>query len=117
MYALKPIKDSCGPIADRMSCDAMTWLAQKEAAQNRLNLDKMVNHPACERYQNILDTDREYALIKTGQAVLQKNICVVKTPEYQQGPWSQPFGQPLAGTTVPDRFEAWTRQKGYRETI
>lgn len=113
MYALRPVQDSCGPAADRLSCDAMTWLAQKEARENRAALDKMAHHPACSRYQSILDTDEEHRLIKTGQAVLQKNVCVVKTPEYQTGPWSAVF----SGPPVPERFAAWTRAKGARETI
>ena len=97
---------TCMNLADQLSCQNMLKLAQKEYHQNDDINRYMIEHPVCERFQNLADREQEYVLQKPLQ--FAKNLCMVKKPTYDQGDYvNQLHALPF------DRmqFEEWTRRK------
>lgn len=110
--------ESCMNVADAMSCQAQTMLAQREFQNNRTVTDYMVRHPVCERWQNLMDRQMESSLLYTQGTSLKKNclpegIMHLTHGVYtldQSGPWVTQH-TPIINP-VQERFDAWTRAKG-----
>jgi hypothetical protein len=102
--------------ADSMSCGAQVYLAKKETEQNSYYTRYLVDHPACPRFQDLMDREREHALQKTVGS--SKKLCIDKKPAFSEGPWSTQFQNLLGGEPLPNRnsifytkFDEWTSAK------
>lgn len=97
--------DMCYLYADAMSCDAQIGLAKKEVESNTYLLNHSINHPSCNRFNEILDKGQEYGLIKSQQTGLK--FCYIKPKDDANAPWEQQFASLLNTTT----FDQWTKAR------
>jgi len=108
--------NSCMLFADEMSCEAQSQLAQAEVYRNNSLNNYMLAHPACDRFNGLMDREEEYNLLKTVGS--NKKLCVNKRPSFSDGPWKQQFNlllgdapKPNATNVVYTKYDQWTRAK------
>lgn len=95
----------CDTYADKMSCDAQTVLAKQEVLRNAFLMDYVVNHPMCNRFNEISDKALEASLLQSQQTGLK--ICDDNPNITQDGPWTEQFSE--VGSIT--QFDRWTRAK------
>jgi hypothetical protein len=110
------IEQMCSTIADAMSCDAQIMLAKREVSDNTYMWDYSVNHPVCNRFNELMDRDAESGLFMTVGS--SKKLCVDKKPNFLDGPWKVQFqsllGEPSPVSTdaaVYMKYDVWTKAK------
>lgn len=98
--------NSCTMNADKISCDAMSFLAKDEYYKNKQFEEYLLQDPSCFRYQALANREEEHALQKNGG--LSRNVCFEKTEEFQKGPWEATYVPQIA---LPTFYDKWTRAK------
>jgi len=93
-------------LADAMSCDAMTKMAKNESLRNFQHRVFAASSPACERFIEISDKEKELSLF-AGNG-LARNMCFDQASMIKTGDWEQQF-QPLR--PIPACFDANTRPR------
>jgi hypothetical protein len=108
--------NSCMLSADAMSCDAQIGLAKNELARNSYVTNYLVNHPVCERFNQLMDRGEEYDLLKTVGS--SKKLCITKNPNFNEGPWTDQFTtllgdkpQESKNAVIYTKFDEWTSAK------
>ena len=99
----------CASTANKMSCDAMSFMAQNESLRNARVMDYLVNHPTCERFNSLADRGLEHEIQANSTTAISRKLCVTKTAQYGIGEWTAMMNPPLPPVLA--RFDEWTRSK------
>ena len=97
---------TCESLSDKISCTAMSRLAQREAMRNSYNLNFAVNSPAC-KLQSAREDKAEELKIFAGNGITRK-LCFDPETYVLDGPWKK---QLEYIRPVPNVFIANTRPK------
>lgn len=94
---------TCGMYADRMSCEAQTWLAKKEVDQNMYRMMSTFDPRKCAYARDTWDI--ESGLLQSQQTGLK--FCYTTQAPQQQHMWESQFSILGAANT----FDEWTRAR------
>lgn len=91
-------------------------LAQREMQNNNKSLSYLVQHPVCERHQQLMDRNLESQMMYTEGTTLKKHCLPIGILHMnhgvytldQSGPWVDQHAEPI----FDQRFDTWTRAKG-----
>ena len=103
---------ACGTYADMMSCQAQTWLAQKEVDQNMYITGNLFDPKRCaQAREKPRDAwDIESGLLQSQQTGLK--FCYTKQPKQPKQEWEAQFGTLNAA----QHFDQWTRSRSVMPT-
>jgi len=99
------------PAAARMACDAVRGLSKDHFVAQRKQHDRAFSEPPCEYLFGFADRGME-GLLQRGIG-LTRNVCLLKTARFGQGPWAAqvPADAIAAGPAPPVFFDRWTRSR------
>lgn len=105
-------------LADAMSCQAQSMLAQREFHDNRFLTNYMVRNPNCQRFQNLMDRSLESSMLYTEGTTLKKHCLPTNLLKMTHGVWTLDQSGPWVDQHTPifapveERFDTWTKAKG-----
>lgn len=105
---------TCMNAANTMSCAAQVGLAKNELMRNGYLQSYMVDHPACPRFNELMDRGAETALLLTTGS-FKKECLPPRQPSDGTGPWTEQFqtllGEPSPSLFADIEYDKWTKAR------